>query len=47
MAEVRPVKTMRKHELIAEAKRLGIKNPDRYLASELRPVIAARLRNLR
>lgn len=42
----RPVKTMRKHELIAEAKRLGIKNPENYLVTELRPVVAAKHRNL-
>lgn len=38
---MRPVKTMRRHELVAEAHRLGIKNPDRYLVKELRPVVAS------
>ncbi|HXI95621.1 MAG TPA: hypothetical protein VNG04_05815 [Candidatus Acidoferrum sp.] len=40
----RPVKTMRRNELVAEAHRLGIKNPDRYNVNELRPVVAGRLR---
>jgi len=40
----RPVNTMRRHELVAEAHRLGIKNPDRYLVPELRPVVAGRLK---
>lgn len=40
----RPVKTMRRHELIAEARRLGVKKPDLYLVNELRHVVTARLR---
>jgi hypothetical protein len=38
---------MRREELVAEAHRLGIKNPDCYLASELRKVVAARQINKR
>jgi hypothetical protein len=40
----RPVEKMLRHELITEAIRLGIKNPDLYIVRELRPVVASRLR---
>lgn len=40
----RPVAKMRRSELEQEARRLGIENTDRYLARELRAVVAGRLR---
>ena len=38
----RSVRTMRKDELMMEAHRLGIKNPEGYLVPELRKVVTAR-----
>jgi hypothetical protein len=43
-ASSRPVEKMRRHELIAEAERFGIKNTERYIVRELRPLVASRLR---
>lgn len=39
----RPIRTMRRHELVAEAKRLGIAKPNLYNVDELRPVVGARI----
>lgn len=41
----RPVQSMRRTELEAEARRLGIRNPQGYIVTELRPVVASRLRS--
>jgi hypothetical protein len=35
---------MVRRELVIEAERLGIKNTDRYIVAELRPVVAGKLR---
>lgn len=42
-AAKRPIRSMRRHELVAEAQRLGVKNPDRYIVSELRTVVGSRI----
>lgn len=45
--EKRSVQTMRRHELVREAERLGVKNTERYIVRELRSVVTSRLRTER
>lgn len=39
----RPVRSMRRSELVAEANRLGIKNTERYNVDELRLAVSGRM----